>query len=212
MRPTLLRPKVPLGCWHQPRVRTAGERRLGALLAVLLLTLLMATCGTAEASPEPRPCHAATLQLLPFDPAAAELPMVELGRRYGQPGAALLGAVVTRRHVEWDAATCTLTAGWAEPVLWLASEVAAQACARDHVLAHEAEHVRIYRAALGALPERIQALRAQGLGWQAAAEAALIEVRAQHQAHDSDEELDRNRTACGGRIARIARRALGSAS
>lgn len=49
MRPTLLKPKVPLGCWHQPRVRTAGERRLGALLAALLLTLLMATCGTAQA-------------------------------------------------------------------------------------------------------------------------------------------------------------------
>lgn len=32
--------------------------------------------------------------------------------------------------------------------------------------------------------------------------------RTAHAEHDSDEELGRNRTACGGRVARIARGAL----
>lgn len=51
MRP-ILKPRTPIGCWHQPRHRTAGERRLGAILGALLMTLLMTMCGTpAEAAP-----------------------------------------------------------------------------------------------------------------------------------------------------------------
>lgn len=163
--------------------------------------LWMTICPPAEAATE-RACAEPAIEALPFEPViSTRLSHAELTALGG--GDPLAGAVVTLRTAELSDDGCTLRAGWSRPVIYIAAELTRNRCAYDHVLTHELEHVRIYTAALQLLPLRIRALMHQGHTAQAAAEQALIEVRAQHAAHDSDEELATNRTACGRRIPRL---------
>jgi len=54
---------------------------------------------------------------------------------------------------------CNVTVGYANPVLHVASELRRDACSFDHVMVHEEEHVRLYRAALATLAARIRGAR-----------------------------------------------------
>lgn len=167
--------------------------------AALACALWLAVCPPAEAASPATACHEPAVQPLPFEPVLdTRLTHAQLTTLAG--GDPLAGAVFARRHVALSADGCTLSVGWAQPVIYIAAELLGNRCAFEHVLAHEMEHVRIYRAALVALPQRIGALRAQGLASVAAAEQALIEVRALHAAHDNPDELGTNRTACRRRI------------
>lgn len=109
----------------------------------------------------------------------------------------------------------------AYPVMdvYVASELRQNACAYEHVYAHEMEHVAIYRRWMGQLPARLQALFAQRweslrpLPAQARVEAAIElamaemrQVRPQHDAFDSHEEYRTNSTACGGFIPQLLAR------
>lgn len=171
--------------------------------AALACALWLAVCPSAEAAAPATACHAPQrIEALPFTPElSTRLSHAELTALGG--GDPLAGAVVTLRTAELSDDGCTLRAGWARPVIYIAAELAGNRCAYDHVLTHELEHVRIYTAALQLLPLRIRVLMHQGYAPQAAAELALLEVRAAHAAHDSDEELATNRTACGRRIPRL---------
>ncbi len=143
-------------------------------------------------------CDAYQVDVLPFEPARAEVAYEQLTRLNGRP---TVGAVMARATARVDG--CRITMGYAEPVLVLAREL--DACSRQHVEEHELEHVRIYREALAEAGDRVtrDALTA---GPQAALLAFYEDVRGRHAAHDSDDEYARNGTACGGRIAALSRR------
>lgn len=165
--------------------------------SALACALWLAVCPPAEAR-----CTDPAVQTVPFRP------VLDTTRSHAQltamaGGKLLVGAVVTARHVAVSADGCTVTLGWAAPVIYIAAELTANRCAMDHVMAHEMEHVRIYTAALEQLPQRVLVLVHKGMTPAEAAEQALIEVREQHAAHDNDDELDTNRTACGRRIPRL---------
>lgn len=179
-----------------------SQHRPALLLLMLVIALFSSCWQPAQAAAPMSVCHMPRLEVLPFTPELdTTTSAAQLSRRAG--GAWLLGAVVAERWVDLDAARCVLTVGWRRPVLYIVAEVAANPCARAHVMQHERGHVQIYEAATASLPQRISALRAGGLSLHDAAEAALLEVRAQHAEHDSDEELATNYTACGRRIPRL---------
>lgn len=168
--------------------------------AALAAALFLAVCPPAEAAAPATACHEPQrIEALPFAPAVdTSLSHDQLTALGG--GDPLAGAVVAWRSVQLSDDGCTLHAGWERPVIYIAAELTRNRCAYDHVLTHELEHVRIYTAALQLLPLRIRTLMHQGHTAQAAAEQALVEVRAQHAAHDNPDELATNRTACRRRI------------
>jgi hypothetical protein len=90
---------------------------------------------------------------------------------------------------------CNVTVGYTSGVLLVAAEVAANHCMREHVLAHEHEHVRIYREAASILAERMQR-HAGEEDLRAAALEELHAVRAQQSALDSPTEYANNWKAC----------------
>lgn len=116
-------------------------------------------------------------------------------------GFGFVGAVVTTATVRIDG--CTATVGWRDTTLFVIRELKRNQCAFDHVLEHEEEHIRIYRRALETLEARVREA-ARTLPLPEAAQREVLAVRAAHKAHDSDEEYDRNHTACGGRIVKLA--------
>jgi hypothetical protein len=98
---------------------------------------------------------------------------------------------------------CDVTVGYRNPVLRVARELRSDSCSFDHVLVHEEEHLTIYRTALATLAARIEARATDPNLFKAVVEE-LDAVKPAHRAHDSDDEYDTNRTACMGRILRLA--------
>jgi len=98
---------------------------------------------------------------------------------------------------------CTAIVGYASPVLYVARELAQDDCAFDTVLAHEREHLAIYRRALADLEARIRAAALTRPLFDAA-RLELQAVRAEHLAFDRAEDVARrNARACGGSILRL---------
>ena len=98
---------------------------------------------------------------------------------------------------------CTATVGYDAPVLYVARELAQDACAFDTVLAHERAHVAIYRRALADLEPRIRAAALNRPLFDAA-RVELQAVRAAHAAFDrAEDRARRNRLACDGNILRL---------
>lgn len=178
--------------------------------AALLGALLAAGISTCAAPPavqqQQQACTTPTVRALPIETiTVSHLPHAELSEVAGEPVA---GAVVTRARAELSADRCTLVVGWTEPLVLIASELRDDTCAWAHVLRHELEHVRIYLAALEVLPQRIRTLMDAGAEPLAAADAALLAVRALHADHDNPRELRANHTACSGRIVALLARSL----
>jgi hypothetical protein len=144
-------------------------------------------------------CERIDVTVLPFEvqtefsKARAELQAIGSGEEVG-----LVRAIST---VRVDG--CSATVGYRDPVLYVARELKRDQCAFDHVLKHEEEHVRIYRAALKTLEARVREAASE-LTLFEAAKREVLAVQAAHKAHDSDEEYDLNRTACFGKIAKLA--------
>lgn len=97
---------------------------------------------------------------------------------------------------------CKVTMGYVNPTIYVAREIAANACTLAHVLEHEHEHVAIYRRHLVGIAERMQANR-DAPDLNAAAQSELRSVKAAHDAHDSPAEYQRNATACKGALTRF---------
>lgn len=171
-----------------------SNRIIGAMLGCVIAAGVT-MCGEAKAQ---QACAVPAVRVLPIETiTVGHLPHDVLSGAAGEPVA---GAVITRAKAELSADRCTLVAGWTEPLVLVASELRADACAYAHVLRHELEHVRIYLAALEVLQQRIRALMAAGAEPLAAADAALLAVRDLHADHDNPREMRANHTACAGRI------------
>ena len=98
---------------------------------------------------------------------------------------------------------CKATVGYKESTLYVASELKRDQCSFDHVLKHEEEHVRIYEQHLINMKARIESrLPKQSLF--EAAKTEVLSVQTEHTKHDSPEEYALNKTACNGRITRLA--------
>lgn len=136
-------------------------------------------------------CDSVSVQVLPFEPAVEYRPVAAISSM--APAAPRAGAVVTRATARMEG--CTLVVGYADPVIVVAREL--KQCGREHVLEHELEHVRIYRAALATLSDRITA---RGATLEAAREEVLA-VYAQHRALDAED--NHNDVACGRQVARL---------
>jgi len=98
---------------------------------------------------------------------------------------------------------CAAVVGYANPVLYVASELTRSRCAFKTVLEHELHHVDIYRHALTSLEGRIRAAAA-GEPLFDAAWQELNAVDMAQKAFDSPKEYQNNLTACGGRIYMLA--------
>jgi hypothetical protein len=134
-------------------------------------------------------------------------------------------ALVARHSLTRDDRGCLhleLEVGYTPVVSYVARELQNNECAANHVLEHERHHVQIYRDALLTLPQRVESklrpLFNQVLesadsenGIRQLKEFALDEAATTqplHQAFDSDEEYEKNTTACGGAVYSIYRRWL----
>ncbi len=95
---------------------------------------------------------------------------------------------------------CTISFGYRNVRLLLATELKRDYCAWNHIREHELRHVELYRDALAYAPERIAEL-ARTLEPREAARQYLREVAQRHRDEiDTDEEYDTNRTACNGAV------------
>lgn len=110
-----------------------------------------------------------------------------------------LGIETTTAHVEG----CRPTVGYANPVLFVASELTRSPCAFDTVLEHERHHVSICRSALQDLEQRIRRAAVDKPLPEAAAQELAV-VQAAHDAFDSADEYRKNVTSCSGRIYKLA--------
>lgn len=145
--------------------------------------------------------------------------------RAGQGVGATRVAISATNNTTSDAQGCpvlNIAVGYAHPVVYVASELQANECAQSHVLSHEREHVKLYRESLQTLAERTKALLEPQLatayanprpdqGVRTLQEAAMDEaqkVMPLHNAFDSEEEYERNETACDGAIKSIFKRWL----
>lgn len=145
-------------------------------------------------------CESYAVHTLPFEPTTdTSLTVRELVSL--TDGAAMFGAVYTVSTYKVEA--CTITVGYASPVIYIAKEVMQSPCAAAFVIGHEAEHVNRYRQALQAMPAAIAAA-AVSVGPVRAVEAALAAVRAAQADIDTAAQRPTN-FACGGRLAAIAR-------
>lgn len=120
--------------------------------------------------------------------------MVEVARNK-LPAAHLMGYMTARPVVNVDEARCTLALSYDTTAIYLARDVAASECTRDHILAHEREHHAIYNRELA---------KADGSKVQSA-EVLLAGIRAAQAAHDSPEEYETNNHVCGGAMPRLLR-------
>ena len=102
-------------------------------------------------------------------------------------------------HVEG----CRAIVGYANPVLYVASELKSNPCAFDTVLEHERHHADIYRSALQDLERRIRTAALEKPLFEAAVQEVTA-VQSAHDAFDSRDEYRKNVTACGGHIYRLA--------
>lgn len=109
--------------------------------------------------------------------------------------------------------------------VYVAREFADNACVYEHILGHEMRHVRAYQEQLEHASRKLEAsmrghfgnevfygdesaLRAQleddmRTRWLPLAMSYLQEVRSLHAMIDTPEEYARNRTVCGGQVARV---------
>lgn len=97
---------------------------------------------------------------------------------------------------------CTLTVGYADQTIFIASEFSAHTCARHELLAHELRHVQAYAVALSTLADRVHA----ALATRPLDEAVLDELQAveqQHQAIDLELEYHRLMLACDATVTRV---------
>ena len=143
----------------------------------------------------------------------------KLGARAGKAssGTQLGHVVVETRLATVPQTTCrgiVVRLDYIKPVLRIASEFQPGTCAHARVLDHELTHVRIHRDIArefrelrypwreGSTPGAVLAYARQELD-------RLMQAQARF---DSPEEYARNRSACGGDIARLVRPASASAS
>jgi hypothetical protein len=158
-------------------------------MKTLIAALLMAPLLSHAA------CESVSITVLPFEPRVVlDLPAEEI------PGGRNVGAVSVKYHI--DVSECSVTLGYADPVLYVARELSANPCAVNHVMRHEQEHVRIYRRALSTLADRVQARRGEDL--IRVAQEELAAVQPLHRGHDNHREYRLNFTACNGAIASLA--------
>jgi hypothetical protein len=148
-------------------------------------------------------CQTATVEVLPFNV------QTDFTKSYQQlqdlaSNSREVGAVITRSSVYVSKDGCSAVVGYKEPVLYVSRELRRDPCAFQHVLEHEQHHVSLYQRNLQGIDARIKARAAAGEDLFQAAKAEVLAVQAEHQAFDSDEEYESNRTACEGKVARLA--------
>jgi hypothetical protein len=159
-------------------------------MKTLIASLLMAPLLSHAA------CESVSVTVLPFEGRIDySLPAAEI------PGGRNVGAVSVKYHIAVEG--CSVTLGYADPVLYVARELNGNPCALAHVLRHEKEHVRIYRRALETLADRVKARRGEDSLFQVAKEE-LEAVQVLHRGHDNHREYRLNFTACNGAIASLA--------
>lgn len=161
--------------------------RFSTLVAVAALCCASAAsaCTGADVS----------LQVLPFEVTqdfSLEIPEL---RRAGM-GALNAGAVVAKTWVSHRG--CTATVGYRNAVLYVAREVQYNKCAFDSVLAHEEEHVRIYREALKQMEEHLRA-RTDEFDLVAALNDEFDHIQSLQSKHDVEDQ-EMHRRGCNGAI------------
>jgi len=101
---------------------------------------------------------------------------------------------------------CDIQVGYINASLYIASELAENQCAFDHVMRHEQEHIAIYRRHLATLKERTEQRlpQAKTLGeLHKALDFLTSSTRPDHAQLDSPAEYATNMTACRGDIKQI---------
>lgn len=165
-------------------------------LAAIAL-LIAPACYSAECKP--------TVEILPFevvqDYSKSYQQLQDIGLANNEVG---LVKATAYAYVSKD--KCTVIAGYKAPVLYVAKELKKDQCSFDHVQAHEQEHVAIYEAHLKGMQARIEQRIQAGEDKFEAAKTEVLAVYAKHKEHDSDEEYEKNTTACNGSIKRLALR------
>lgn len=155
---------------------------------------LLAVAGSASA------CVSVNVTVLPLTVAEnITMPVakiVEFTHGVGQ-----LGVVVASYSARVSG--CNVEVGYTDVTLFVAREMKRDACAFDHVMVHEQEHVHIYQEALSTIEARIEARAGEADLLKVAAQE-LAAVKVAQKAHDSEEEYHANSTACNGRIPRLA--------
>jgi hypothetical protein len=146
-------------------------------------------------------CTEVSVDVLPFNVIEDYSKSFEALHEYGVSSAEV-GLVRTTSTVKVQG--CTATVGYRDPVLYIASELKRNQCAFDHVKEHELTHVRIYQEALATLKQRIEARTANGEDLFQAAKTEVLAVEALHKAFDSPEEYAENKSACNGKIIKLA--------
>lgn len=204
------------------------------LAAALSACVLFAAPAHADALHKPGCEPQLSVTTLPFEPredftkgfagiqALTQQSSHELTRA-GQGVGATRVAISAKNDTTTDAQGCpvlNIAVGYANPVVYIASELGRNECAQRHVLEHERHHVALYRESLETLAERVRvALLPKLAGAFAdekseAAVKALLEasmdeaqrVMPLHHAFDSEEEYDRNESACDGAIKSLFKR------
>lgn len=166
-------------------------------LASALLALCLGGPGVSARDASICTVEQVRVQVLPFDVAEDfSVPFASL-----QGEANEVGLVHQTTTVRVDG--CSATVGYANPVLYVASELRQDPCAFQVVFEHESQHVEIYRLALRDLEQRIRAAARQRPLFDAAV-TEVTAVDAAQSAFDSAAEYRKNVTACRGRIHRLA--------
>ena len=179
--------------------RTLHRRLMRWVLAInLLVALGMATAGRAH-TPDFPMCKAAEIRIdvLPFDVTED----FSVRAEHLDRTTPLVGLVRQTTTVQVDG--CTATVGYANPVLYVASELRPSPCAFQTVFEHESHHVAIYRRALLDLDARIRAAAADKPLFVAAVQEVKA-VEAPQNAFDNPTEYRKNLTACHGDIYRLS--------
>jgi len=118
---------------------------------------------------------------------------------------AIAGVVTTFPTMKVDERQCRIFAGWLEPELAVAYDMARDQCAFDYILGHEREHVAIYRRGVAGLEARIRQFIASGQPAAQATSMAMDEVHQKQAAHDRADAPSYH-TACNGKIAELMER------
>jgi hypothetical protein len=164
---------------------------------VALIAMLLAGAGVVSSKTSLCDPREVRIDVLPFE--VREDFSVPFSRLDGVAQEVGLVRETMTVHVEG----CHAIVGYANPVLYVASELTHNACAFATVLDHERHHVDIYRAALQDLERRIRAAAADRPLFDAAVQE-LTAVQAANDEFDNAGEYRKNVTACRGGIYRLA--------
>lgn len=189
----------------------------GVTMRRLLALMLACACLQAQAADLP-PCDKAVRFVAAWfadpevDNAKPAAELTKIGAHGGRSGTQLGHVVVETKLSVTPQTSCqgvVVRLDYVNPVLRIASEIPPGSCAYARVMSHEQTHVRIHR-------DIARQFRELHYPWRSAGKSAAVLAYAKQELDrlmqaqvlfDSPEEYARNRSVCGGEIARLVKTA-----